>query len=116
MHIRELMSLTGLAERQVRFLISEGFMPPPSGGRANADYGEAHVTAARRYLRLKELGFPPGAIKVLLSAREGVPFPIGKGGITLVIDPDLLGSGADPESVTNEISHLLKDLFKESRP
>ena len=65
---------------------------------------------------LKELGFPPAAIKVLLSAREGVPFPIGKGGITLVIDPDLLGSGADQESVTNEISHLLKDLFKESRP
>ena len=34
-------------------------MPAPTGGRAHADYGEEHMTAIGRYLRLKELGFPP---------------------------------------------------------
>ena len=51
-------------------------MPPPTGGRAHADYAEEHMAAIGRYVRLKELGFPPAAIRVLLEAREGVPFPV----------------------------------------
>ena len=35
-------------------------MPPPTGGRAHADYAEEHRTAIGRYLRLKELGSPAG--------------------------------------------------------
>ena len=112
MHIRELVSLTELPERQVRFLIAEGFVPPPRGGRAHADYGDDHVQAIRRYLQLKKLGFPPAAIKVLLSARQGVPFPIADGRLTLLIDPDLLGSGADPSSYLDHIRELLTDRLK----
>jgi MerR family transcriptional regulator, copper efflux regulator len=89
MHIRELTAHTGVAERQVRYLIAEGFIPPPRGGRAHADYGEDHVAAIDRYARLRDLGFPPAAIKLLLQAREGAPFPVAPG-ITLV-DPKLLG-------------------------
>ena len=92
MNIRELTALTGLPERQVRYLIAEGFMPSPRGGRSNADYGDEHVAAIRRYTRLRELGFPPAAIKLLLDAREGAPFVVAPG-ITLIIDPALLGGG-----------------------
>jgi MerR HTH family regulatory protein len=59
MKLRELSKITGVAERQVRYLISEDFVPPPRDGRANADYGDDHVEAISRYTRLRDLGFPP---------------------------------------------------------
>src|SRR5687767_11882026 len=98
MNIRELTALTDIPERQVRYLIAEGFVPPPAGGRANAEYGEAHVEAIHRYTRLRDLGFPPAAIKVLLEGKAGIPFPVAPG-ITLVVDASLIGSGADPEPI-----------------
>jgi MerR family transcriptional regulator, copper efflux regulator len=108
MNIHKLTALTRTPERQIRYLIAEGFMPPPRGGRSNAEYGKEHVTAIRRYSRLRDLGFPPAAIKLLLEGREGVPFPVARG-ITLVIDPDLLGSGADSGSLIERIKTLLED-------
>jgi len=114
MNIHKLTSLTRTPERQIRYLIAEGFMPPPRGGRSNAEYGKEHVTAIRRYARLRELGFPPAAIKLLLEGREGVPFPVVPG-ITLVIDPDLLGSGADTGPLVERIKTLLEDqLLKDT--
>ena len=114
MRMRELTDLTGVPERQVRYLIAEGFIPPPRGGRANADYGEDHVAAIRRYARLRVLGFPPAAIKLLLQAREGAPFPIGDG-VTLVIDPAIIGSGADPGPLAKHIANLLHELLREKK-
>ncbi len=110
MNIRELTAATGIAERQVRYLIAKGFMPPPHGGRALADYGEDHVAAIQRYQRLRDLGFPPAAIRVLLQSGEGAPFPIAPG-ITLVVDPALLGSGADPGPLLARVSTLLADIL-----
>ncbi len=111
MKIGELAALTGVAERQVRYLIAEGFIPAPRGGRANADYGDEHVAAIGRYNRLRDLGFPPAAIKLLLEAREGAPFPVAPG-ITLVVDPDLLGSGTDVGPLLAQIETLLSDLIR----
>ncbi len=111
MKIGELAALTGVAERQVRYLIAEGFIPAPRGGRANADYGEAHVAAIGRYSRLRDLGFPPAAIKLLLEASEGAPFAVAPG-ITLVVDPDLLGSGIDAGPLIERIATLLSDLMR----
>ena len=111
MKIGELAALTGVAERQVRFLIAEGFIPAPRGGRANADYGDEHVEAIGRYTRLRDLGFPPAAIKLLLEAREGAPFPVAPG-ITLVVEPELLGSGTDVGPLIEKIATLLSDLMR----
>jgi DNA-binding transcriptional MerR regulator len=110
MRMNELTDLTGIAERQVRYLIAEGFIPPPRGGRANADYGEDHVAAIRRYVRLRDLGFPPAAIKLLLQAREGAPIPVAPG-ITLVVDPDLIGSGADVADLGERIVQILSKVL-----
>jgi MerR family transcriptional regulator, copper efflux regulator len=112
MNIRELTARTGLAERQVRYLVAEGFIPPPRGGRSNADYTEDHVGAITRYTRLRDLGFPPAAIRLLLQTREGAPFPVAPG-LTLVVDPKLLGSGAPVEPVVDTIRRLLIDLLEE---
>src|SRR6516162_1287277 len=112
MNIRELTSRTGVAERQIRYLIAEGFISPPRGGRANADYDEDHVAAIIRYTRLRDLGFPPAAIKLLLQTREGAPFPVASG-VTLVLDPKLLGSGTPVEPIIHSIRRLLTDLLEE---
>jgi DNA-binding transcriptional MerR regulator len=113
MNIHQLIEETGIAERQVRYLIAEGFIPPPTGGRANADYGEDHVVAIRRYTRLRELGFPPAAIKLLLQAREGAPFAVAPG-ITLVIAPELLASATPVRPLVARIQKILTDLLKEA--
>jgi len=111
MHIRELVALTGISERQVRYLIAEGFMPPPTGGRAMADYGETHVEAIQRYMRLRELGFPPAAIRKLLEAKEGAPFPIAPG-ITLIVDPNLLSSRREIEPILARLRSVLSQIFR----
>ena len=113
MNIRELTAATQITERQVRYLISEGFMPPPDGGRANASYGQQHLDAIHRYNRLRDLGFPPAAIKLMLEAKEGVPFPVTPD-VTLIIAPGLINSGADHEPIAAAIQSLLKDILKES--
>jgi len=113
MHIKELIARTGIAERQVRYLIAEDLVPAPRGGRANADYGEDHVEAIRRYVRLHDLGFPPAAIKLLLQTGTGAPFPVAPG-ITLVIAPEILATGAPIEPLIDRIRSVLTELFKEA--
>jgi DNA-binding transcriptional MerR regulator len=115
MKLSELSQLTGTAERQIRFLIAEGFVPAPTGGRARADYGNHHVAAVTRYLRLKQLGFPPAAIRLLLDAREGIPLPIAPG-VTLVIAPDLLGAGGDVAALTAKVQARLEQALAGARP
>ena len=112
MNIRDLISRTGIPERQVRYLIAEGFMPAPRGGRANADYGDDHLAAIERYQRLHALGFPPAAIKLLLQSTEGVPFQVAPG-VTLVVSPDKLGSGEPVRPLMERLKTLLTDLLKE---
>ena len=113
MNIRDLIAATRITERQVRYLISEGFMPPPDGGRANASYGDKHLDAIRRYNRLRDLGFPPAAIKLMLDAKEGIPFPVTPD-VTLLIAPGLLKSGADPRPLVQAIQTLLDDILRET--
>lgn len=114
MNFRELIAAAGITERQARYMIAEGFVPPPRGGRSTAEYGDDHLVAIQRYSRLRELGFPPAAIKLMLDAKEGVPFPIAPG-VTLILDPELLGSGIDPRPLTNTIKTLLTDILKDRK-
>jgi DNA-binding transcriptional MerR regulator len=110
----ELTDRTGIAERQIRYLIAEGFIPPPRGGRSNADYGEDHLAAIHRYSRLRELGFPPAAIKLLLQANEGTPFTIAPG-VVLVVDPALIGSGTEAGPLAEHIAKLLNEIFRRDK-
>ena len=49
---------------------------------------------------------------LLLEAREGAPFPI-RPGVTLVIDPELIGSGQDPGPLAEAVRLKLIDLLQE---
>ena len=110
MKLPELLNRTGISARQVRYLITEKLIPAPTGGRAHAYYGERHVKAIQRYLKLKRLGFSPASIRVLLEARKGVPFPI-KGGITLVVPPELVASGKPVERFLVPIKAKLEEIL-----
>ena len=112
MKIADLVERTGLPERQIRYLIAEGFMPAPRGGRANADYGDDHLIAIQRYTRLRDLGFPPAAIRLLLEAGEGVPVPVAPG-LTLIVDPALLGSGQPAAPLLDRLTAIVIDLLEE---
>lgn len=113
MKLQELANVTGLTGRQIRFMIAEGFLSGPRGGRAHADYGDDHVTEIRRYARLRELGFPPSAIRLLLDAREGIPFPLADG-VTLVIAPDRLGSGDATKALVKKAKEVLQQALASS--
>lgn len=115
MKLRELTEIAGVTARQVRFLIAEGFVPPPSGGRATAEYGPEHLAALRRYEALRALGFAPAAIRLLLQARQGIPAPIAPG-ITLVIDPEMIGAGGDIGALTAIVRAQLSALLSASPP
>ena len=112
MHIRELSLLTGCPERQIRYMIAEGFVPPPRGGRALADYGDDHVTAIRRYTVLRQQGLPPQAIKVLLASGMTVPFPVAPG-VTLHVDPELVGAAIDADALAGRVRDVLRQVFME---
>lgn len=111
----ELVSVTGTPPRQIRYLIAEGFVPPPTGGRTYATYNDTHVTAIRRYDRLRSLGFPPAAIRLLLDAREGIPVPIADG-LTLVIAPELIGSGGDVPGIAAKAAAKIEELLSKEAP
>jgi len=112
MNIRDLSSRTGTPERQIRYMIAEGFVPPPRGGRAHADYGGDHVAAISRYNALRQRGLPPQAIKVLLASGTTAPFPVAPG-ISLHVDPQLLGVRMDVDALVDRIRRVLSDVFKE---
>jgi DNA-binding transcriptional MerR regulator len=114
MKFDDLIAATGIAPRQLRYLIAEGFVPPPTGGRTYATYGEAHVVAIRRYDRLRELGFPPAAIRLLLEAKEGVPVQIAAG-VTLVVAPELIGSGRDAGPIAARAAAAIDELFSKEK-
>ncbi len=112
MNIRELAKLSGTPERQIRYMIAEGFVPPPRGGRAYADYGDDHVDAIQRYQALKARGFTPQAIKALSAGGMTVPFPVAPG-ITLHVDPQLLGVSVDTDALVSRIRQAVGEFIKE---
>ncbi|MFC7477067.1 helix-turn-helix domain-containing protein [Dankookia sp. GCM10030260] len=120
MNIHDLTALTGETARQIRYLIAEGLMPPPTGGRATADYGEPHLAAIRAFQRLRALGFRPAAIRLLREGRGApVSIPLGPG-LALSLDPALLagslGPPPDPGALAARITDLLADLLTETTP
>ena len=97
--------------RFVRFLVAEGVIPPPRGGRSNADYGEDHLNGIRRYLSLRGLGLSAVRVKEIVAgaADGGVPVPIAPG-ITLIVDQKKLVRPIRPDHITETLKHAI-DLF-----
>ena len=111
MRLSEVLCRTGITARQLRYLVSEGFVPAPVGGRGRTGYGEKHVRAIDRYMSLKRMGISRSSIRILQRAREGVRFPTDSG-ITLVVPPDLVASGVPVESVLGPIERKVREILR----
>ena len=109
MTLRELAEVVGVAPRQIRYMIAKDFVPPPDGGRANASYGEKHVEAIQSYMRLRDRGFTPASIRVLLETGIRVA-----PGITLVVEPELVEPGEPVEPLSRRIESLLGEILNKS--
>lgn len=115
MDIHTFTALVNETPRQIRFLIAEGFMPPPTGGRARARYGAEHVEAVRRYRWLRER-FSPSQIKVMMTAAvDGLRLPVAPG-IDLLLDLSLIGPGLEPARIAERVQELLADLPPSDTP
>ncbi len=108
--MQELTKVTGCTARQVRYLIAEGFVPPPTGGRANAVYGEVHISAIEQYQYLRTAGFSPASIRLLMEAQTGVPFQIIPG-VSLMINANLIAEQVSMDELEEQIKSVLKQIF-----
>ena len=82
MNIRELEEKTGYSARQIRFLISEGFMPSPEGSRTKPDYTDQHIEAIQRYQVAREAGLTPKVIHFMKRQdvqQDSIKFSLGEG-------------------------------------
>lgn len=109
--MHELEEATGLPPRLIRFLVAEGVVPPPQGGRRHAEYGDAHLRAIRIYQAAKREGV--GSLDVI---RERV----GKGGGADIraVAPGIEvrieeGAVAEVEKFINGVRKLARDFGRE---
>jgi DNA-binding transcriptional MerR regulator len=98
--------------RFVRFLIAEGVIPPPRGGRANAEYGDDHLDGIARYLRLRDLGLTASRTKEIVagSAAGEIPVPIAAG-LTLLVSQHKIAESPDADEIAKKIAeaiHLIR--------
>jgi MerR family transcriptional regulator, copper efflux regulator len=95
--------------RFVRFLIAEGVIPAPRGGRAHADYGDDHLAGIRRYLDLRDLGLSASRAKEIVAgtASGGIPIPIARG-LTLIIDQEKIAHPLDSKRIADRIAAAVK--------
>jgi DNA-binding transcriptional MerR regulator len=110
-HLIEAAADPRVTPRFVRFLIAEGLLPPPAGGRTYASYHTAHLSGIRRYLRLRDMGLSVGAIKALADGAAPDTLAVDLGpGLTLTIRPADLAGPPDPGQLAERIAEAVSDL------
>ena len=115
MKLSDLSAETGVPERLVRFLIAEGIVPPPEGGRRFARYDERHLRAVRRYLDSRRRDSTLAAIRSLATgeAKEFVSIPIQEG-VELRLHPRLFASGEDSRPILTRIARILGERLTQT--
>jgi DNA-binding transcriptional MerR regulator len=109
--LEQLADRTGLMPRHIRYLIAQDLVPPPRGGRAHARYGDDHLAAIGRYNTFKRLGFSLSAIRLLMQSTAAVPIEVGSG-LSLLVDPALIGSGRDGTELEAQLLAVLRSVLK----
>lgn len=108
MTLIELADALGVPARQIRFLITEGILPPASKtGRAADAYDVEHVQRGQRYLALHRMGMKPGSIKVLMAFDDAVPI-FQENGVELRVNPEVSPKDLDVEVVLRQIERSLR--------
>lgn len=108
MILAELADRLGIPPRQIRFMISEGVLPPAARTGRSADaYDETHVTKGQRYLALHRMGMKPGSIKVLMAFDDAIPILQGHG-VELRIDPQVPPEELEVEAILAAVGAAIR--------
>lgn len=108
MKLAEFAALVSENPRQIRYLISEGFMPAPDGISSAASYGPRHEEAVRSYQKLRAEGRKPAEIKQMIARHPRVDEAFSPG-VRLVIDPAVAGwTQPDPQVLAAWVEDLVK--------
>ncbi len=70
--IEDLVRLTGLTRRTIRFYIQEGLLEPPAGRGRGGFYSQHHLDTLRRIQKLREQGLRIATIRRVLHEGEEV--------------------------------------------
>jgi DNA-binding transcriptional MerR regulator len=115
MTMQELVAAAGggqVTARFVRFLIAEGVIPPPSGGRAHAVYGAEHLQGVVGYIRLRALGLSTKQVRSVLRAAQAQTVPLQLApGLALHIDLAAFDRRSDPGAIARLAEAALTDLL-----
>ncbi|MDB4111189.1 MerR family transcriptional regulator [Yoonia sp.] len=109
MTLAELADRLSIPPRQIRFMISEGILPPAARtGRSADGYDELHVVRGQRYLALHRMGMKPGSIKVLMAFDDAVPI-LQEHGVELRVDPQIPPHDLDVENILAAVRGALNE-------
>lgn len=104
----ELTRALGIPARQIRFLISEGILPPAKKtGRAADAYDDSHLACGQRYLSLHRMGMKPASIKILMSFESAIPI-MQRDGVELRVDPQYPPEDLQIERILIAVEKALK--------
>jgi DNA-binding transcriptional MerR regulator len=116
MRLTELIEAAGhpqVTARFVRFLISEGIIDPPSGGRAHASYSERHLRDILNYVRLRDLGFSLTQVREIVRSARGETVPIEVApGLSLHLDLARLDRSLSPADAAARVRQILSELLE----
>ncbi len=73
--LHQLSERSGVPARTIRYYIQRGLLPPPTGEKRGAHYGEAHLADLLRIRHWQESGLSLDAVGDLLRARGEAPLP-----------------------------------------
>lgn len=98
MNREELEAETGVSARNIRYLITEGILPPPEGPARAAQYSEEHLRILRIYTEAKAEGISSlDVIRRRIGGGDSRSTVLVVPGIELTIEP-----GVVPEEATLE--------------
>jgi DNA-binding transcriptional MerR regulator len=120
MDIKELANRAAMPVRNIRYLITEGFVDRPNldQGRANATYGERHLEQIRLYQTLRDAGLSQREISQRIEGRSAsdvfaevdeVVRRIGPG-IELKVTGSLVPNDLDIEEAVARVRSVLESV------
>ena len=118
MKFDELQRRTGQEARFLRYLIGQGIVPPPVGGRKMASYGEEHVAAVESYVALRQADVPRSVIQSLQDTSR----PLG-GKVSMTVAPGVAillnfssEASLDPDHIGQQVTRYLKAFLALRHP
>ncbi len=112
MNREQLEAVTGVSARNIRYLITEGILPPPEGSARAARYTDEHVRILQIYTEAKADGV--GSLDIIrrrIAGEESRSTTMVLPGIELMVDRDGLEGGLTVEQIMAALKAVVEAKF-----